>query len=307
MKIGYDQYAIMSDDLLTFLRYVKNKRLKVKHIQKQDFQYTFYIPVSQRYLLKDLDISITYLDTIGFMKYILYFRGLNSLCIIAGFIIGLILFTHIIFNIKIIGTLPNLNKDIMTYLKENKIENYTKLKTYEQLNDILVNTKNKYKEKIEYLNVYQKGSVFFVEYTKKRAEETTKDDYQNIYASKDGMIESFDVESGNIKVKRLDYVKKGDLLVENCLTSTDNETVIIPVKGHVYAYTFNTLSCSVKNKNQDQGEVFYELLLKIRSKLPANVTIDKEKVLQIERTRSKITLKMHYTLLEDIAVKKENK
>ncbi|MFR6100410.1 MAG: hypothetical protein ACLUIS_10300 [Longibaculum sp.] len=47
------------------------------------------------------------------------------------------------------------------------------------------------------------------------------------------------------------------------------------------------------------------MLLSIRSSLPSDAIIDKENVLQITKTRSKITLKMHYTLLEDIAVKGE--
>ena len=57
---------------------------------------------------------------------------------------------------------------------------------------------------------------------------------------------------------------------------------------------------------QDYGDVFYQLLLKIRSQIPAGAYIDKENVLQMTRNRSKITLKVHYTLIEDIAVKGEN-
>ena len=119
------------------------------------------------------------------------------------------------------------------------------------------------------------------------------------------MIASFDVDSGLIQVKKNDYVKKGDLLVENTIISTQNEIKIIPVKGHVYAYTFNQFEASIQNVNQDQGEVFYQLLLSIRAKLPTDAIIDKENVLQMTKTRSKITLKVHYTLLEDIAVKGE--
>ena len=118
-------------------------------------------------------------------------------------------------------------------------------------------------------------------------------------------VTSFDVDSGLIKVKKNDYVKKGDLLVENTIVSSQNETQIIPVKGHVYAYTFNQYEASIKNHNQDQGEAFYHLLLLIRSQLPAQAKIDKENVLQIKKTHSKITLKMHYTLIEDIGIKGE--
>ena len=117
------------------------------------------------------------------------------------------------------------------------------------------------------------------------------------------MIKSFDIDSGLMKVKQNDYVKKGDLLVENTIISTQNETQIIPVKGEVYAYTFNQYEASVANHNQDQGEVFYQLLLNIRSQLPTNAIIDKENVLQMTKTRSKIILKVHYTLIENIAVK----
>ena len=150
-----------------------------------------------------------------------------------------------------------------TTLFRSHVDILSPLKSYERLNEILSNFKTIYKDKVEYINIYQVGSVFHVEYTKRKQDKKEKDDYQNLYAKKDGMIESFDVDSGLIKIKKNDYVKKGDLLVENTLISTQNETKIIPVKGHVYAYTFNQYEASVKNVNQDQGEVFYQLLLSI--------------------------------------------
>ncbi len=48
------------------------------------------------------------------------------------------------------------------------------------------------------------------------------------------------------------------------------------------------------------------MLLNIRTQIPTEAVIDKENVLQMTSTRSKITLKMHYTLIEDIAVKGED-
>ena len=194
---------------------------------------------------------------------------------------------------------------MMKDLKKEKVDLFQPLKSYERLNEILTYLKKNYKDKIEYMNVYQVGSVFHVEYTKRKQDSIKKDDFRNLYAKKDGLIAYFDVDSGLIQVKKNDYVKKGELLVSNTIVSTQNETRIIPVEGHVYAYTFNQFEASVKNVNQDQGEVFYQLLLSIRSSLPSDAIIDKENVLQITKTRSKITLKMHYTLLEDIAVKGE--
>jgi Putative stage IV sporulation protein YqfD. len=303
--MGYDQFYIEEEYLLSLLKYVRKKHLKIHFLKKYDEGYMFYASTFQRFLWKDMDISLEYIKTIGLMKYFLYFKGLNSVMIIIGFVLGLFVFSHLIFDIKIIGSIPHLNTQIIKTLNKEQINHYSRLRDFEELNDILMSLKNKYKKSVEYLNIYQRGSVFYVEYTNKAKDELEKSDFRNIYAKKDGMIESFDVDSGMIKVKRLDYVKKGDLLIENTLISTDKKSKIIPVKGHVYAYTFNTYQASVKNTGQDQGSVFYELLLKIRSSLPANVEIDKENVLQIDRKRSKITLIMHYTLLEDIAIKKE--
>lgn len=305
MNMGYDQFYIEEEYLLSLLKYVRKKHLKIHFLKKYDEGYMFYASTFQRFLWKDMDISLEYIKTIGLMKYFLYFKGLNSVMTIIGFVLGLFVFSHLIFDIKIIGSIPHLNTQIIKTLNKEQINHYSRLRDFEELNDILMSLKNKYKKSVEYLNIYQRGSVFYVEYTNKAKDELEKSDFRNIYAKKDGMIESFDVDSGMIKVKRLDYVKKGDLLIENTLISTDKKSKIIPVKGHVYAYTFNTYQASVKNTGQDQGSVFYELLLKIRSSLPANVEIDKENVLQIDRNRSKITLIMHYTLLEDIAIKKE--
>lgn len=221
------------------------------------------------------------------------------------FFISVIVCSYYIFDIQIIGTMPQVNQQMMKDLKKEKVDLFQPLKSYERLNEILTYLKKNYKDKIEYMNVYQVGSVFHVEYTKRKQDSIKKDDFRNLYAKKDGLIAYFDVDSGLIQVKKNDYVKKGELLVSNTIVSTQNETRIIPVEGHVYAYTFNQFEASVKNVNQDQGEVFYQLLLSIRSSLPSDAIIDKENVLQITKTRSKITLKMHYTLLEDIAVKGE--
>lgn len=307
MKIGYDLYSLYTDDFMTFLRFVKSKRIKVFHIRYKEGMYMFYIPTYQRFLLRHFEGEIYYHQTIGLLKYVLYLsRQYMNIIGVMFFFISVIISSYFIFDIEIIGTLPKVNHAMENELKTLDVEKFTFLKSYERMNEILTSLKTTYKNDVEYINVYQVGSVFHVEYTKRKQEQLEKEEYQNLYAKKDGMIAYFDVDSGMIKVKQNDYVKKGDLLVENTLISTSEETKIIPVKGKVYAYTFNQYEASITNHNQDKGEAFYHLLLLIRSRLPANAKIDKENVLQMKRTRSKITLKMHYTLLEDISVKGES-
>lgn len=306
MSIGYDLYEVEEHAIFLLLRFAKQKKIKILHLRKKADMYSFYIPTYQRYIFKTFDQPYTYLKTIGLLKYVLFLskQYLNILGVIC-FLGSVIASSYFIFDIEIIGTMPSVNQQMITDLKKEKVSLFSPLKSYERLNEILADFKTIYKDHVEYMSVYQVGSVFHVEYTKRKQEQIEKDDFRNLYAKKDGMIASFDVESGLIQVKKNDYVKKGDLLVSNTIISTQNQTKIIPVKGHVYAYTFNQYEASVKNVKQDQAEVFYQLLLSIRSRLPADAVIDKENVLQMTKTRSKITLKVHYTLLEDIAIKGE--
>lgn len=306
MKIGYDLYRIDNDSLFLLLRFAKKKKIRLHHIRHENGYYLFYIPTYQRLSFHSFEGAFYYEGTFGFLKYVLFLsrQYLNILGIVS-FLFSVIVCSHFIFNIHIIGTLPKVNQSLIQELKKKDVHTFSSLKSYERLNEILADLKKVYKSDVEYMNVYQIGSVFHVEYTKRRQEHLEKENYQNIYAKKDGMIASFDVDSGLIKVKKNDYVKKGDLLVENTIVSTNNETQIIPVKGQVFAYTFNQYEASIKNHGQDQGEAFYHLLLLIRSQLPTSAVIDKENVLQMTKTRSKITLKMHYTLLEDIGVRGE--
>ncbi len=306
MNIGYDYYCIDDVYLLELLHYVKNQKIPLFHLRHIDDEYYFYIPTYLRYKFSHFEYPYSYIKTIGMIKYVLFLsKQLLNVVGILCFFMSILICSHFIFDVQVKGVVPKLNRQIESTLKQNCVSDYKPLQNYEQLNDLLTLLKSTYNKQVEYLNLYQTGSVIHVEYTKKKQDEIEKESFQNLYASKDGMIQSFDIKSGMIQVKVNDYVKKGDLLVENTIISTQNETKIIPVKGHVYAYTFLSLSASIDNHNQDQGEAFYHLLLMIRSKLPAGAKIDKENVLHMEKTRSKISLKMHYTLIEDIAIKGE--
>lgn len=256
-SVGYDYCCIEKDNIYDLLKYAKNKKVKLLHLRYKNDLYFFYIPTYQRYLLKSFQYSYAYIQTIGLMKYVLFLsrQYLNILGVLC-FMLSAICCSYFIFDIQIIGTLPQVNTSLIKELKKEKVDLFQPLKSYERLNEILSHLKTVYKDDVEYMNVYQRGSVFHVEYTKRKQDTIEKENYQNIYAKKDGLIAYMDVDSGMIKVKANDYVQKGDLLIENTITSTNNELHFIPVKGQVYAYTFNQYEASVKNVNQDQGEVF---------------------------------------------------
>ena len=306
MHLGYDFCSVSDKYILHLFQYAQLHSMQLLHLKKHHQRYYFYIPSYQRIVLRKFEYLYEYHGTIGLMKYIYYlFHDLLRCIGITGFLLTLWLCTQFVFKIDIKGDLKEVNISMLHTLKTADIAKYRPKMSYESLNDVLGILKKTYKQDLEYVNVYQNGGVFHVEYTKRNQDHIEKENYQNLIANQDGMIYMLDVDSGVTQVKKNDYVKKGDLLIENTIISTQNQTHIIPVKGKVYAYTFHQYSASI-SPIEDQGEAFYHLLLKIRSQIPTGAQIDKENVLQMEHSRSKITLKMHYTLIEDIAVKGEH-
>ena len=304
--MGYDIYYILYDDLVDFLLFAKKMKIKIHNISYVSDRCLLFIPVTDRLVLRKCPYSLVYIKTIGLFNYFFYLIcSFKNFVFVTTFIISLYLLSSLIMSIKFIGLSPSMNQKIHAQLLNESIGIYEPLKTYESLNDILMNLKSDFKNDIEYLNIYQNGSVFYVEYTLRYNHLEEDVNYHNLYAKEDGLIESYNVDSGIIKVKKNDYVYKGDLLIENTFVSTQNETILMPVKGQVFAYTFHEYQAESANVNGDFAQIFYCLLLQIRSKIPTDAYIDKENVLQIEKSSSKIVLKMHYTLIEDITEKGE--
>ncbi len=305
MKIGYDYFCFEQEYLFNFLKYVSINKMSIHRMKYRDGFYYCYCGIWNRHKIMKLDY-IHYMGSIGIIKYILYF--FTSACKIAScaaFLFSLIICSSIIFRVDIIGNQTMITEKMYNELEKKHIKEGYPLFSYKQLNDIFLGLKKKFIDDIEYMNIYQKGSVFFIEYTPKLNKKDVHYDMEPLYASKDGLIKSIQVNNGNVLVKVNDYVKKGDILVDNNILSTDGMMKSTFVSGNIYAYTFETLSSSCKYNNYNESDVFFYLLLKIRSQIPLNALIDKENVLQISKSNSKMKLSIQYTLIEDIACKGE--
>lgn len=306
MKLGYDLYEVVSDDIISLLNSFKKDHLIVFQLTKiDDNTYRFYLPIYQRFLARKYNMQI--IKSIGTLYYlvVLFCKKINIIGVIS-FALTLLICSRFIFKVEITGNSPSNTKLVEEVLKENNINAGDLKKSYQELNEIYDDLKASFKGKIDYLNIYQEGGVLFVKYTNSVGAKEVENNFQNIYASKDGVIQSIDVSSGNIVVQVNQFVKKGDLLVSNTITSTDGENKIIATKGKVMAYTYVTYQGEIDAKKMDEGEAFSYLLYTIRAKLGSIDKIDREKVLSYDIIDNKRVLKMQYVLIEDIAIKEES-
>ena len=306
MKLGYDLYEVVSDDIISLLNSFKKDHLIVFQLTKiDDNTYRFYLPIYQRFLARKYNMQI--IKSIGILYYlvVLFCKKINIIGVIS-FALTLLICSRFIFKVEITGNSPSNTKLVEEVLKENNINAGDLKKSYQELNEIYDDLKASFKGKIDYLNIYQEGGVLFVKYTNSVGAKEVENNFQNIYASKDGVIQSIDVSSGNIVVQVNQFVKKGDLLVSNTITSTNGENKIIATKGKVMAYTYVTYQGEIDAKKMDEGEAFSYLLYTIRAKLGSIDKIDREKVLSYDIIDKKRVLKMQYVLIEDIAIKEES-
>lgn len=306
MKLGYDLYEVVSDDIISLLNSFKKDHLIVFQLTKiDDNTYRFYLPIYQRFLARKYNMQI--IKSIGTLYYlvVLFCKKINIIGVIS-FALTLLICSRFIFKVEITGNSPSNTKLVEEVLKENNINAGDLKKSYQELNEIYDDLKASFKGKIDYLNIYQEGGVLFVKYTNSVGAKEVENNFQNIYASKDGVIQSIDVSSGNIVVQVNQFVKKGDLLVSNTITSTNGENKIIATKGKVMAYTYVTYQGEIDAKKMDEGEAFSYLLYTIRAKLGSIDKIDREKVLSYDIIDNKRVLKMQYVLIEDIAIKEES-
>lgn len=308
--LGYDMYLIQCNDIMPYLNIFSKMKINIYFLKKVDtYTYQFCVKRKGSYQLRRLDLPIVFEKSVGLLYYItLFFKSRIKLVGIMTFIIVYLLLNNCILNLKVVGTKYQLNQQIVQKLKEYDVHFLNQKLDYEQLEQLKIKLQTDFKEDIDWLNIYQKGQTFFVEYTNKKESSITSKDNRPIVACKDSVIKQFQIHSGYISVNVNQFVKAGELLVSNTLVSTFDETILLYPSGKIYGYTWYDIEKSIP-KIDDEGEAFSELLKQVRDELEKltknEFTIDQEKVLQFSINDSKIVMKVHYTLIENIACKGE--
>lgn len=303
MKLGYDYYELECYDIVYWLKRFKNNQVTVINLkQVKSDVYRFYIPIYQRHKVKEF--PLVFIKSIGLIHYLLImFKPNNMIVIISSVLIITFLNTRIN-KIEVVGNNPTFNQTLKQYLNDNDIKVWHSLLDYQQINQLYNKIKDKYLDTVNYLNIYQEGTNFIVEYTPVKKNQTTQLSYRSLVASKTGIITKIDVSQGNVLVQENDYVDKGAILVSNTIISTNDKTKIIPTKGKVYAYCVEDYTCTLPSNNKDD-EVFARMLLNIRSRIPKDSVIDKEIVLKYGINKDKVELKMRYVFITNIATREK--
>ena len=124
---------------------------------------------------------------------------------------------------------------IILELKNNGIKKYGIKKTYEEIQIIKENILNKYKDKIEWLEIENYGTKYVIRVeTRELKEENSDNRIKDIVSNYDAVVKKISVVNGVSLVNVNDYVKKGDILISGDIKLNDEVKANISSNGKVY-------------------------------------------------------------------------
>lgn len=227
------------------------------------------------------------------------------------FSILLILFlSNVIFNVEVIHNNESIRNLMLKELESYGISKYKLKKDYHQIQIIKNDILEKYKDKIEWIEIENSGCKYIVRIEERLIPEKKEEfQKQNIIAKKSGIIKKIIADTGVI-VKDIDsYVSKGETIISGNIYLNDQVKDIISAQGKVYAevwyevsvtypyihneikYTGNykkILVLSLLNKNIELGfnkfndKIFTEKVLLSNNLLPIKLSYqDQQEIIKI--------------------------
>ena len=241
------ELKISGKNIERFIRRLLKNNIALLNIKKIDNQ-TIIILVYSKDIEKIDDLKTIY--EVSFIKNhgLLKLKDLikkNKILIIfllLGYIF-LMLLASTIFSVEVIHTDKELRKLLIEELEEYGIKKYNLKKSYSSLTKIKNEIITKYKDKIEWLEIEEKGTKYIVRVEERILNNNlNNNEYQDIVAKKDAIIMEINATSGQIVKNKLDYVKKGDTVISGYITLNENIKKTVHAEGIVYGEVWYKVS-----------------------------------------------------------------
>ena len=142
---------------------------------------------------------------------------------------------NIIYKIDIIYNDTQVRNFLRNELKQYGIKEKTIKKNYKQIEQIKQEILNKYKDKIEWLEIETKGTKYIVRVEMRIINEQQEQlENRNIIAKKDAIIKKIEAKDGQIMKTVNNYVKKGDIIISGNIYVGEEIKNTIPAEGKIF-------------------------------------------------------------------------
>lgn len=170
----------------------------------------------------------------------------RSYILLSSIILGIaliILLSNIIFSIEVIHTNKSVIELVGNELNKNGLKKYTFKKKYKDIKKIEDKILNDNKDKLEWISIDIIGTKYVVRIEERKIKNENNDNiYQDIVASKSGVIKKIIALSGEKKYETDNFVSKGDTIIKGSITKPNNEIILTHASGLVYAEVWYQIS-----------------------------------------------------------------
>ena len=170
----------------------------------------------------------------------------RSYILLSSIILGIaliIFLSNIIFSIEVIHTNKSVIELVGNELNKNGLKKYTFKKKYKDIKKIEDKILNDNKDKLEWISIEIVGTKYVVRIEERKIKNENNDNiYQDIVASKSGVIKKIIALSGEKKYEIDNFVSKGDTIIKGSITKPNNEIILTHASGLVYAEVWYQIS-----------------------------------------------------------------
>ncbi len=203
-----------------------------------------------------------------------------------------IFLSNVIFKVEVVHSNQDIREMVTRDLEELGISRFHFKVGFREKEEIVDKILKKETNDIEWLEIEEVGTKYVVKVEqRKKNKEEKKCSERNIIAKKDAMILSIEAEEGEVVKKKLDYVKKGDVLISGLIYNKED----------------------IVSKRCARGRVFGEVWYRVNLELPTNyyeenVTGKKKNQIEINIFNKSYTLFNHFKTYkkESISLLKSN-
>lgn len=297
------RYKVLGKDIYLLLNDAKKYHIQLYHLTRLN-QNEFEFIVKNK--LPSQFTYVTYISMIGIMRFIvMYFTKKFRFIGVCCGLLWLCFLNQLSYGCLIDDSYPKIQKNLQQLSTEYRLNECHRILEDFQIEEIEKKIKEQLFDEIDYLDIFLDENIYKITYTKKKTSIQQEKEYTPLIANQDAVVDKIVVESGNVLVKRGQYVSKGQTLVSNELLSTSENIRFLAVKGKIYGYVYHTFEASVEGQlNVDTYTLLYqEILNKVYNEILEDGYVIQENVLQYRQKEGKIVLKIQFTLYQNIAIK----
>ena len=166
--------------------------------------------------------------------------------LIIGLIISLsiiIFLSNLIFKIEVIHTDSNVRNFLINELENYGITKYKFKKNFNEIQEIKKQILEKYKDKIEWLEIEESGTTYIVRLEQRIIIDNNQDERpSNIVAKKSGILKKIIANNGQVIKEVNTYVNKGDVIISGNIYLNEVLKNAIKADGKIYAEVWYNVS-----------------------------------------------------------------